>query len=356
MKMIKPLLFITILSGLSAASRAAFQNSSDEVSQDPAASTGPEPAVSPSPASTVRALIEWDDLEPGKGPVYGQDWSPDGRLIATADYDVVRLWDQQLRREVGVLLGHSDFIWDVAWSPDGAGILASCSQDGSLRLWDGQAFSQLAVIDCGAANCLAWAPSGQHLAVGAQSGRVQIWQVAEMRRLHLWNNAENSPILCLDWSPRGRLIAIGDQQGAIYLFDASRGELQRTLVDRAPGSEPVNGLAWAPDGQLIASAHPDGRVHWWEVPSGRLLRISQAHEGWARGLAWSPDGQLLASTGQDKHIRLWQTQTGQLYAQEKHNFLPVWSVSWSPEGEKVASGAGAFDQPHTGATVVWIVP
>jgi WD40 repeat protein len=152
------------------------------------------------------------------------------------------------------------------------------------------------------------------------------------------------------------MIVCGDQEGTIYLLDASLGELAQIFSDQTPDGGPVNGLAWSPAGQVLVSAHPDGRVRWWDYPSGRLVRTIQAHEGWARGVAWSPDGRLLATTGADKHIRLWETSTGRLYAQEKHNFLPVWSCSWSPDGKQVASGAGAFNQTHSGATVIWDVP
>lgn len=53
----------------------------------------PAPTASPSPTATpgVKSLREWADLRTGKGPVYSQDWSPDGRLLVTADYDQVRV-------------------------------------------------------------------------------------------------------------------------------------------------------------------------------------------------------------------------------------------------------------------------
>jgi WD40 repeat protein len=176
---------------LSVASRLALQL--DAGKSDPLF-----PASNPAqPAPSIPEgidLVEWGDLEPGKGPVYGQDWSPDGRLIATADTDVVRLWDHNLRREIGVLAGHSDFIRDVAWSPAGDGLLASCSQDGSLRLWDAEAFVTLAAIESRAAICLAWEPSGRRLVVGAHSGELQIWQPAEQARLLCWTNRSHSPI------------------------------------------------------------------------------------------------------------------------------------------------------------------
>lgn len=310
------------------------------------------------PAAAIPAdinLVEWDDLEPGKGPVYGQGWSPEGRLLVTADYDVLRVWDRALRREVGVLAGHTDFIWGVAWSPAGDGRLASCSQDGSLRLWERDSLSELARLETGAAYCLAWSPDGRELAAGTRAGEVQVWDAAGKRRITL-ENPTGSAVLCLSWSPEGGTIAAGEVEGAIRLWDRQTGRLRATLAGGSPGWGAANGAAWSPDGSELACAYHDGRVRVWAYPSLQPARTILAHNGWARGLAWSPYGRLLASGGEDKYIRLWETSSGQIFAQEKHNFLPVWSVSWSPDGEKVASGAGAFGQPHTGATVVWDVP
>lgn len=35
---------------------------------------------------------------------------------------------------------------------------------------------------------------------------------------------------------------------------------------------------------------------------------------------------------------------------------PVYGQSWSPDGAMIASGAGRYDVPHTGATIVWKIP
>ncbi|MBU1750520.1 MAG: WD40 repeat domain-containing protein [Chloroflexi bacterium] len=321
------------------------------------------PTIAPTepvpPTARAKRLSEWADLKTGKGPVYSQDWSPDGRWLTTADYDQIRVWDMTSRREAGVLEGHTDFVWGLAWSPATDGqVLASASQDGSVRLWDVSAYTETAVLETGWAFCVAWSPDGNQLAVGNEAGAVQIWDVATRQLLHSWQSATSSSIISVAWSPDAATIASGEWGGAITLWDAATGQVRTSLAGYTMNRCDVNGLDWSPAarGRILASAHQDGQVRLWDVETGQVVRAIAAHTGWARGVAWSPDGHLLATTGEDKRICLWDPETGFEYAEQHHNFLPVWSASWSPDGTKVASGGGGYEQPHVGATIVWTIP
>ena len=66
-------------------------------------------------------------------------YSPDGRTLASADFDgTLRLWDTQARTTLGEpLRGHTNEVWGLSFSPDGR-TLASSSFDGTVRLWDVQ--------------------------------------------------------------------------------------------------------------------------------------------------------------------------------------------------------------------------
>ncbi|CAD8179780.1 unnamed protein product [Paramecium octaurelia] len=62
-------------------------------------------------------------------------YSPDGTILASGGYQVIRLWDVKTGQEKAKLDGHSDSVISICYSPDGT-TLASGSYDQSIRLWD----------------------------------------------------------------------------------------------------------------------------------------------------------------------------------------------------------------------------
>ena len=67
-------------------------------------------------------------------------FSPDGKRIVSGSLDrTVRVWDAVTGQALGQpVTGQTDAVFSVAFSPDGARIV-SASADGTLRLWPGPA-------------------------------------------------------------------------------------------------------------------------------------------------------------------------------------------------------------------------
>lgn len=283
------------------------------------------------------------------------------------------------------LVGHTDAVCAVAWSPDGR-LLASGSTDNTLRIWNCANGQRLVALEAPpeerVAREIAWSPDGRLVAFGG-------------RDTHLWDSITDErfpPLIApgtapastvvnsLAWSPYGDSLATGDDRGLIYLWDARTRAQLATLQGH---TDAVASVAWSPDGHLLVSASQDQTVRLWEVSTGQTLTTLPAEIGSKQLVAWSPDarllarggakapriwdtsigndriylwmlqdiilapawspgGRLLAAVTNDQHVMLWDVSAGQsLFSFARHS-LPLTSLAWSPDGRYLA--AGSVDQ------------
>jgi WD40 repeat protein len=206
-------------------------------------------------------------------------FSPDGALIAFGAADgSIRLWGVEELLDLGetdaedasqVLLGHEQRrpIVGLTFSPDGTRI-ASASWDTTVRVWDVESGSAVAVLD--AHTDQAWGvsfhPDGKRVATSAADGTVRLWD-----------------------------LTTGTQTIFATVYPSSQGNRRALITD----------LQFTPDGSVLVGSHYSGDIYVWNTEQAVLLTRLDSGFNTLWHIDFNGDGTLLAAANYDSSVTLW---------------------------------------------------
>ena len=239
------------------------------------------------------------------------------------------------------LIGHSNHIKSVAYSPDGK-TLASGSHDTTVRLWDTTTGEHKKTLigrsDTGVnwIKSVAYSPDGKTLASGSiWPERIIFWDSETGARKSTIEGNSGDGISALTYSPDGATLATGTLSGKIRLWDATTGKHKKTFIGTAGN---VSSIVFSPDGHRIISGGDNKTIQFWDAVTGQQLEPITGHDDYRGMVALNHDGSMLASTGAwDLTARLWDADTGQHLKTLRHE-TGVYAVAFSPNGKMLATG------------------
>ncbi|XP_066582143.1 cytoplasmic dynein 1 intermediate chain isoform X6 [Prorops nasuta] len=132
-----------------------------------------------------------ETYEGHQGPVTGvsahavQGGIDFSHLFLTSSIDwTIKLWSLKENKPLYSFEHNGDYVYDVAWSPTHPALFAAVDDSGKLDLWnlnqDTEVPAASEIVEgCPALNRVSWTPSGLHVTVGDDSGRIWVYDVAE---------------------------------------------------------------------------------------------------------------------------------------------------------------------------------
>jgi WD40 repeat protein/ankyrin repeat protein len=278
-------------------------------------------------------------------------------LLASGSSDCsIKLWDVGARGLKNTLIGHTNYVWSVAFSPCGSTV-ASGSRDESIKLWDAYTYKLKGIMrgHTDSVDSVAFSPCGRTIASGSADNSIKLWD-AETGDLKNTLQEHTDTVNSVTFSPCGKIIASGSDDCSIKLWDAETGNLKMTLTGH---TDSVKSVAFSPCGSTVASGSPcgstlasgspcgstlasgsrDNSIKLWDAGTYELKGTLTGHTNAVNSVAFSPCGSTIASGSSDCSIKLWDAGTYELKGTTQGHTKAVTSVAFNPCGSTIAAGS-----------------
>ncbi|XP_013418559.1 U4/U6 small nuclear ribonucleoprotein Prp4-like [Lingula anatina] len=225
-------------------------------------------------------------------------------MASCAQDGTVKLWNLESEEPVADIEGHAPYrVSRLAYHPSGR-FLATCCFDNSWRLWDLEAQEEILhqeghskpVYD------IAFQGDGSLAATGGLDGFGRVWDLRTGRCI-MFMEGHLKSVLGIDINPNGYHIATGSEDNTCKIWDIR----QRCLVYTIPShTNLVSKVKFQPgNGRYLVTASYDNTAKVWSHPSWSPLKTLAAHESKVMCIDISPNMEYIATASYDRTFKVW---------------------------------------------------
>jgi WD40 repeat protein len=234
-------------------------------------------------------------------------FSKDGRLLAVADANEVRVWSTRPPAEP-LLFAHPTKVYAGALAPDRKSLLTGC-EDGTARLWSLTDPGLLREFDARAGRpiqAVAFNGDGRMTAAAYHDGAVRLWNSDGGPPLvEFTEHREEKPQHTgVRFSPdRQHVLSWTERTARVWRIDGQG----KSVVLKGPSA--IEDATFDPGGVTVATAHEDGTAKVWERATGKVLFElggPRGHHAALLSVTFSPNGRHILTASEDGTARLWR--------------------------------------------------
>jgi WD40 repeat protein/serine/threonine protein kinase len=289
-------------------------------------------------AATGRELRQFRGHQ---GGIWAVAYSPDGKTILTGSSDgTAQLWNVHTGQPIYHALEFS-FVskMSVAFNPNGK-IVATASLE-EVRLWNAATGQPIGPPHLeGPSSALAFSPDGSLLLAGSQTGTAWLLDSATGKSRRSLTPPHHGWINTVAFSPDGRMCLTASADATVKLWETASGKAIGQPLQHHVAEAGVFAAAFSPDSKTVATAGEDEIAHLWDATTGAPIGQPMRHQGKVWAVAFSPDGKILLTGSVDGTVRIWDADTGKPIGTPLQHPGRVRAVVFSPDGKKIATACG----------------
>lgn len=248
------------------------------------------------------------------GEIFSAKFSPTGSTLASASFDrQILVWNVYGDCEnYCIMTGHSGAILELHYSRDGS-MLFTASTDKTGAVWDcsvGQRIKKLKGHTSFVNSCSPSRRGLQLVATGSDDGTIKTWDIRQKSATQTLNNTYQ--VTAVTFNDTGDQLLSAGIDNEIKMWDLRQNTVVHTMMGHA---DTVTGLSLSPNGYYLLSNSMDNTVRIWDIrpfaPADRQLKVFQGHQhNFEKNLlrcCWSPDGRRIAAGSSDRFVYIWDT-------------------------------------------------
>ncbi|KAG6020514.1 hypothetical protein E4U41_002823 [Claviceps citrina] len=214
-----------------------------------------------------------------------------------------------------------DTITHVAFNQVETSVLASCSNDRSLVIYDLRTSTPVArTVLSFASNRLAWSPmEAFNLATASEDHNIYLFDMRKMDRALNVLKDHVAAVMDVEFSPTGEELVSASWDRTIRIWNRDRGHSRD--IYHTKRMQRVMAARWTPDARYILSGSDDGNIRLWRanasqsggIKSARQRQALEYNDALARRYGHMPEIRRIA---RHRHVPKVLKKAGEIKAQE----------------------------------------